>query len=79
MIASEEEYSQRLMEKLEEEVHEFFATPNTEEMADILEVLHALCNLKGFSWEQVEMMRQKKSLERGAFEKRIILKSTKKN
>ena len=40
-IASEEEYSLKLGEKLKEEVSEFLAGMNNEEMADILEVLHA--------------------------------------
>lgn len=73
LTATKSEYKTRLIAKLQEEVTEFKKDETIEEVADILEVLHALCRLKDYSLEEVELVKQKKLLERGGFEKRIIL------
>lgn len=75
-IATEKEYEDALVTKLGEEVKEFFADPCTEEIADILEVLHAICNLKNISLNELEEIRKKKVEERGGFNQRIILEKT---
>lgn len=72
-IAHEQEYSQRLKEKLMEEVQEFLSAPTDEELADILEVVYALAELGGLSPAQLEKKRQEKAKGRGTFSKRIIL------
>lgn len=69
-IASDEEYEQKLKEKLQEEVDEFLQNPSAEELADILEVIHALRDHK---FKDVESLRQKKAEERGSFKNKIIL------
>lgn len=71
--ANEPEYSQRLKEKLVEEVEEFLSAPNAEELADILEVIYALAELEKLSPTQLEQHRQKKANERGTFSKRMVL------
>jgi predicted house-cleaning noncanonical NTP pyrophosphatase (MazG superfamily) len=45
-------------------------------MADIQEVLNAICGLKGFSKEDIENIRKKKLAERGGFSKKLILEET---
>ncbi|MFH0929970.1 MAG: nucleoside triphosphate pyrophosphohydrolase [Candidatus Moraniibacteriota bacterium] len=78
-IAEDEEYFQKLQEKLEEEVREFLSSDEghkIEEVADILEVLYAICDVKGVSREQIEEIRAQKAKNRGGFEKRIILEET---
>jgi len=74
-IASEEEYKLELIKKLNEEVLEFFDAGSPEELADVLEVIEALKKLPDYS--EVEELRRKKAIERGAFDKRIILKGQK--
>jgi len=79
-IAEKEEYYQKLLEKLEEEVQEFLSSEEKdkiEETADILEVLYAICDLRGISREEIEKIRAKKAEERGEFRNRIILEETK--
>src|SRR3990167_8483637 len=72
-IADDAEYWQKLKEKLLEEIEEFNKDESVEELADILEVLDAIADYKKFEKEDVGRIKEKKSEERGRFEKRIIL------
>lgn len=72
-VAENEEYWQKLKEKLQEEVKEFLADESIEELADILEVLEAIGKYKKFNKARIESIKNKKAKERGAFKKRIIL------
>lgn len=76
-IADESEYVQRLKDKLEEEVAEYLESGELEELSDILEVIHALARVNGSDFVEIERLRIEKALKRGAFERRIILESTK--
>ena len=75
-ILSDEEYLSALEEKLNEEVAEYQKDKNLEEMADVLEVLQAICIARGYSLEELEALRKKKADERGGFSKKIFLEST---
>jgi predicted house-cleaning noncanonical NTP pyrophosphatase (MazG superfamily) len=72
-IADEKEYWQKLKEKLLEEIKEFEEKENVEEFADILEVLDAILDYKGFARGEVERIKNRKAEERGKFKERIIL------
>ncbi len=72
-IADDAEYWQKLKEKLQEEVDEFLKDESIGEIADILEVLDAMGDYKGFGKRAVEDAKEKKAKERGKFVKRIIL------
>lgn len=72
-ILSEEAYITALELKLSEEVAELQSDKNLEEMADVLEVLRALCDARGYSFEELEALRVKKANERGGFMKKIYL------
>lgn len=74
-ILSEEEYIAALEEKLNEEVAEYQADKTLEEMADVLEVLHAICVARGYMLEELKEVRVKKAEERGGFWERIFLES----
>lgn len=73
--ASDEEYWTKLKEKLQEEVGEFIDNPSEEELADILEVIHAISKFRGITSEALEAKRRGKARERGAFRDRLILDS----
>jgi len=75
-IADKDEYWQKLQEKLGEEYEEFIKDPNVEELADILEVIHAICDYKKIKLQDLEAARIQKAEKRGAFTKRIILDET---
>ncbi len=63
--------------ELYEEVNEYQNDKNPEELADILEVIYRISKLKGVSKDKLEEIRNKKSSERGAFEKNLFLIDTK--
>lgn len=68
-----EAYGERLVEKLEEEVAEFRASRTTEELADVLAVVHALRAHHGLSREELAAVRERKAAKRGAFERGVVL------
>lgn len=72
-VLSEEEYISALESKLNEEVTEYQEDKNLEEMADILEVLQAICRARGYSVGELERVRAKKAYERGKFEEKLFL------
>ena len=72
-ILSNDEYIAALEAKLNEEVAEYQADKNLEEMADVLEVLQAICIARGYSLEELEALRAKKADERGGFAAKIFL------
>lgn len=71
-ILSEEDYLIELDKKLDEEVAEYEKDKSIEEMADILEVLFAICEARGNSVEELLRIKEAKRRERGGFEKRIF-------
>jgi len=75
--ASEEEYWQKLKEKLKEEAEEFYKDSNKEELADILEVINAICEFKNISKDNLENLRKNKAEQRGSFKEKIILDEVK--
>lgn len=72
-ILSKDEYIAALETKLNEEVAEYQEDKNLEEMADVLEVLQAICLARGYSLDELEAMRIKKAKERGGFKDKIFL------
>ena len=74
-IAAQDEYEKRLREKLKEEATEAYTSGKEEELADVLEVVYAMCDLKGIPFSKIEEIRKKKATARGSFSKRIVLDS----
>ena len=72
-ILSDEEFLVALEAKLKEEVVEYQDDKSLEEMADVLEVLQAICVARGYSLEQLEEKRREKAEERGGFKNKIFL------
>ncbi|ASS74251.1 phosphoribosyl-ATP pyrophosphohydrolase [Tumebacillus algifaecis] len=76
-VLDEEGYLSELRHKLQEEMREYLATEeaseSVEELADLLEVIFALGKIHSVSEEDLLAVREKKAVERGAFEKRLYL------
>lgn len=73
-ILSDEEYLRMVDAKLDEELAEYHKDQNIEELADLLEVIYAAAQARGYSLEELEAVRVKKVEKRGAFKERILLK-----
>lgn len=75
-ILEHEEFVKSLKEKLREESREVQETTNhnelREELADVIEVLHALIKASGFTYQEIEKLRLEKLQERGGFDRRIF-------
>lgn len=72
-IADDAEYWQKLREKLQEEVDEFLNDESVGEVADILEVIDAICEYKRYEKDELARAKEVKAEEKGRFVKRIIL------
>jgi Uncharacterized conserved protein len=73
------EYEQELLKKLNEEYEEVLSAKENddliEECADMLEVLLALIELKGYNMEDLLRTREEKNIKRGGFKQKIFLES----
>jgi len=74
-----DEYFEKLKEKLQEEVNEFLEKENIEEIADILEVINAICDFKKIDEIKLENLKKDKAEKRGKFKDKIILEEVKKD
>ena len=71
-ILDNDEFLQELDKKLNEEIAEYQADKSIEEMADVLEVLFAICEARGYSVDKLMEVRNDKREKRGSFEKKIF-------
>jgi predicted house-cleaning noncanonical NTP pyrophosphatase (MazG superfamily) len=72
-ILSQEEYLKELDRKLKEEVKEYIKDKSLEELADVLEVLRAICVARGYTLDEFEKVRNDKVQARGEFKDKIYL------
>ena len=79
ILDNDSEYLSALCDKLLEETNEFIEVSSgtndnniKEELADVLEVINAICKLKKYDLKSIDQIREKKQLERGGFEERIF-------
>jgi predicted house-cleaning noncanonical NTP pyrophosphatase (MazG superfamily) len=76
-ILNNEEYITELKKKTYEELDEYMKTKNSEdaieELADLLELMHALAEYHGSSIEKLEEVRKEKAEKRGGFKEKIFL------
>lgn len=71
---TDEQYIQKLNEKLLEEVQEYLESGTVEELADIGEVMYAILAFKNVSIEEFRRVRLDKLNARGGFMDKIFLK-----
>ena len=73
-VMDNDTYIKYLDQKLDEELAEYQQDKSIEELADLLEVMYAVVVARGYSVEELEQIRLKKTEKRGAFEKHLHLK-----
>lgn len=74
-VLDEDEYIAALDAKLTEELAEYQQDKSAEELADLLEVMMAVAEARGYTFAAVEALRQEKAAKRGGFKSRIFLES----
>ncbi len=76
-ILSNNEYLMELRKKSFEELEEYMNAPDKEnaleELADLLEIIHALAAAQDSSIIEVEAIRERKAQKRGGFQEKIFL------
>ena len=76
-VLDEEEYQREMRRKSREELGEYLEAATDadamEELADLLEIIHALSRIHGTDISRIEEIRKKKAEERGGFGKRMYL------
>lgn len=75
-VLDNNEYLTMLEKKLYEELSEYSSDKSIYELADMLEVIYAVCRAQGYSTDELESIRIKKAEERGGFEDKIFLMET---
>ena len=73
-VLSDDAYLKMIDAKLDEELAEYHKEQNLEELADLLEVLHAAVIARGYTLEELETVRAQKAEKRGGFAQKILLK-----
>ena len=66
-LVAGDEYKKFLIRKLDEEVEEYRESEKVEELADILEVIHALAETEGIGFSELDELRKEKASRRGGF------------
>ncbi len=74
-VLSDKEYIEELNKKVLEEANEFIEENDPEELGDLLEVVYAIAEYKNIDLKEVEKIRLAKKERKGAFKKRIYLKT----
>lgn len=64
-------YLSELDRKLNEECAEYQERKSLEELADMLKVMYAIAEARGYSVVELETVRKRKAAERGGFRDRI--------
>ena len=76
-ILNQEDYITELRKKSKEELQEYLTAETNEEaleeLADLLEVIHALAKVHDSSIEEVEKIRVQKAAKRGGFSDKVFL------
>ena len=74
-ILSDADYLRLLDAKLDEELAEYHQDQNIEELADLMEVIHACAKARGYTVAELEAVRAEKAAKRGGFDQKILLKT----
>ncbi len=72
-VLEDEAYLRMIDAKLDEELAEYHKDQNLEELADLLEVIYAAAEARGYSVDQLEKARAEKAEKRGRFQKKLLL------
>ena len=70
---TDEDYLPELEKKLGEELDEYYSSRSIEELADIVEILHRILELRAVNSEDFEKIKLEKKRTRGGFRENFFL------
>ena len=70
---TDNEFLIEMEKKLNEEVKEYTESKDVEELADILEVIYRISELRGVSSDELDKIRKHKAEKRGKFDSNLFL------
>ena len=73
---TDSEFLVQLEKKLLEELSEYQESKNVEELADILEVIYRISELKGITSDELDSIKNEKAKKRGKFDDNLFLVDT---
>ena len=73
---TDSEFLVQLEKKLVEELSEYQESKNVEELADILEVIYRISELKGITSDELDSIKNEKAKKRGKFDDNLFLVDT---
>ena len=69
----DESFLAELEKKLSEEVNEYTESKDVEELADLLEVIYRISELRGVNSDKLDKIRKDKTEKRGKFDSNLFL------
>ena len=75
----EESFLAEIEKKLIEEVNEYSKSKDVEELADLLEVIYRISELRGVNSDELDEIRKDKAEKRGKFNSNLFLIDAEKN
>ncbi len=75
----DESFLAELEKKLIEEVNEYAESKDVEELADLLEVIYRISELRGVNSDELDEIRKEKAEKRGKFDDNLFLIDAEKN
>jgi len=75
-ILTDEDFLIELEKKIGEELVEYLESREVMELADMIEVIYRVAELKGYSVDSLDNMRREKAQKRGAFNENLFLIKT---
>ena len=75
----DESFLAELEKKLIEEVNEYSESKDVEELADLLEVIYRISELRGVNSDELDEIRKDKAKKRGKFDDNLFLIDAEKN
>ena len=69
----DESFLAELETKLTEEVNEYAESKDVEELADLLEVIYRISELRGVNSDELDKIRKEKAKKRGKFDSNLFL------
>ena len=75
----DESFLAEIEKKLIEEVNEYTESKNVEELADLLEVIYRISELRGVNSDELDEIRKDKAEKRGKFNSNLFLIDAEKN